>query len=130
MSAKLLRRVFCPQCGAMRVRHGRSPYAVCPYGHGKLVRRFTKVEEREAVEAKLPRARRAGGRKFTIDGHEGLFGYRNGNGRRRAQPGNPVDPGEVIARHETDTRRLVRLFSPLEGNNVAGPDQQLDQSRG
>jgi len=110
----LIRRVFCSECGAMRIRNGRSPYAVCPNGHGKLVQRFTRAELRQAIEVRLPRARRLGRREFTIDGHEGLFGYRDGDGRRRANPGDQVAPDQVIARHETQSRRLVRVFSRLK----------------
>jgi len=118
MSTTLMRRVFCPQCGAIRVRNARSPYAVCPNQHGRLVPRFTKAEEREAITEALPQARRTGRRQFTIDGHEGLFGYRNGSGRKRARPGDPVDQGEVIARHETGTRRLIRVFSSSGNKDV------------
>ena len=114
LEKSLIDRVFCSQCGATRIRNGRSPFALCPKGHGKLVRRFTKTQERQAVEAVLPEARREGRNVFTIAGHQGEFCYRNGKGRKRARPGDSVEPGEMIARHETKTRRLVRVFSPVE----------------
>ncbi len=50
----LVKRVFCPQCGAMRVSPQSSRYAVCPNGHGKLVPRFTAAERNKAIIAKLP----------------------------------------------------------------------------
>ena len=108
---RLDKRVFCPQCGAMRICHPRSQYAVCPNGHGRLVPRFTKAEARQVFAASLPRARRIGRNKFAIDGRKGLFGYRGGSGRRPAKPGMPVRRDEVIARHVTAKRQLVRVFA-------------------
>ena len=105
------KRVFCPQCGAMRICHRRSQYAVCPNGHGRLVPRFTKAEARQALIAAVPRARRVGRNLFKIRGHAGLFGYRNGSGRRPARPGMPLEPDEVIARHVIGRRLLIRVFA-------------------
>jgi len=103
--------VFCPECGAMRVRRRRSPYAVCPNGHGKLVPRFTKADVRQAIVTTIPRARRVGRNRFQIKGHKGLFCYRGGSGRRRAEPGMPLRPDELIARHRTRKRQLIRVFT-------------------
>ena len=108
---RLDKRIFCPQCGAMRICHPGSPYAVCPNGHGRLVPRFNKSEARQAFVASLPLARRVGRNKFTIQGRKGLFGYRGGSGRRPATPGTPVARDEVIARHVTATRQLIRVFA-------------------
>ena len=108
---KLVKQVFCPECGAVRIHPRRSHYAVCPNGHGKLVPRFTEAERRKAIAAKLPRARRVGRSVFVIDGHEGRFTYRNGNGRRLAAPDQQVQADEVLARHMTRTRMLIRVFA-------------------
>jgi len=105
------RQVFCPECGAVRICNPGSPYAVCPNGHGKLVPRFTKKRARLAFIASLPRARRAGRNLFRIGGHPGLFGYRNGSGRRPARPGMSLEPNEVIARHVIGKRQLIRVFA-------------------
>jgi hypothetical protein len=105
------KRVFCPQCGTMRICHRGSRYAVCPNGHGRLVRRFTKAQARQALIASLPRARRVGRNLFKIHGHPGLFGYRDGSGRRPARPGMPLGPDEVIARHVIGRRLLIRVFA-------------------
>ena len=114
----LARRVLCPECGAVRICCRRpSPYAVCPNGHGKLVRRFTRSEAREVINATLPRAQRVGRNRFQIEGHSGLFEYRNGNGRKAAAPGAKINPGEVIARHVTPRRQLIRVFSQKESRN-------------
>jgi len=110
MSA-LVRRVFCPQCGAMRIRLHRSRYAVCPNGHGRLVSRFTETERHKAIASKLPRARRVGRNAFVIDGHEGRFAYRAGSGRRPATPDQKVEADEVLARHVTRARTLIRVFA-------------------
>jgi hypothetical protein len=105
------RRVFCPECGAVRVRNAGSPHAVCPNGHGRLVPRFSEAQMRKALVAALPRARRLGRNRFSIDGREGLFGYRNGSGRRPASPGMSVQADEVVARHVTRSRQLIRVFA-------------------
>ena len=118
----LCRRVFCPECGAVRICNVGSPYAVCPNGHGRLVRRFTKAELRKALAAKLPRARRLGRNRFTIHGHEGLFGYRNGSGRKPASPGMSVEADEVIARHVTRSRQLIRVFARKVRSGKKGLD--------
>ena len=108
---KLVQRVFCPECGAMRIRQGRSKYAVCPNGHGRLVSSFTQAERCKAIAAKLPQARPIGRRVFAIDGLRGRFAYRDGSGRRPAAPDAKVQPGEVVARHVTNARTLVRVFA-------------------
>ena len=105
------KQVFCSQCGAMRICHPGSQYAVCPNGHGKLVPRFTKQRAHQAFVASLPRARRVGRNLFKIQGQEGLFGYRNGSGRRPARPGMPLGPDEMIARHIIGKRLLIRVFA-------------------
>lgn len=107
----LVQRVFCSQCGAVRICHGRSRYAVCPNGHGRLVPRFTRAERRKAVAAKLPRARRVGRNTFEIAGRRGKFHYRDGSGRRPTAPDAKARANEVIARHVTATRTLVRVFT-------------------
>jgi len=111
-----LKQIVCPECGAVRICHRGSRYAVCPNGHGKLVPRFTKAEAHEALAARLPVARRVGRNEFTVDGQEGLFTYRNGAGRRPVQPGTEVGPDEILARHVTPTRRLIRVFSRKNGD--------------
>jgi hypothetical protein len=108
---KLVQRVFCPQCGAVRVRPHRSRYAVCPNGHGRLVPRFSTVEFRKAIAARLPRAWRLRRNVFVIDGCEGRFRYRAGNGRRSAAPDEKIEVDEVLARHVTRTRTLIRVFT-------------------
>jgi len=108
--SRLVTRVFCPQCGAVRIHPHRSRYAVCPNGHGRLVPRFTRAERRKAIVAKLPRARRVGRKAFAIDGYEGRFAYRNGSGRRPAAPDAIVQADEVLARHVTRVRTLIRVF--------------------
>jgi hypothetical protein len=108
---KLVRRVFCPECGAIRIHPNRSRFAICPNGHGRLVPRFTAAERRKAIAARLPRARRLGHNQFVIDGHEGRFAYRDGNGRRRAAPDERIQADEVLARHVTRTRTLIRVFA-------------------
>ncbi len=108
---ELCRRVFCPQCGAVRVCPPGSPNAICPNGHGKLVPRFNKADLRKALVAAVPKARRVGCNRFSIDGRKGLFQYRNGSGRRPAHPDTPVGPDEVLARHVTAKRQLVRVFA-------------------
>jgi len=115
MSRNLIHRVFCPECGAVRICHRRSPFAVCPNGHGRLVRRFTKAELWQAIALRLPLATKAK-RVFTIEGRDGKFVYRNGNGLKPARPGDSIKPGEVIARRETRARRLVRVFSPVDSS--------------
>jgi hypothetical protein len=117
---KLVKRVFCPECGAVRIRQGRSRYAVCPHGHGRLVPRFTNAERRRAIAAKLPQARRVGCKTFVIDGHEGRFGYRDGSGRRPAAPDATVGADEIVARHVTATRTLIRVFARRPKRKTTG----------
>jgi len=112
----ILKQVLCPECGAVRISHRGSRYAVCPDGHGRLVPKFTKAEAHEALATLLPVARRIGRNKFTIDGQEGLFTYRNGAGLRPVEPGTVVGHDEVLARHVTPTRRLIRVFSRKNGD--------------
>ena len=121
--SKLLNRVICPECGAVRICHRGSLYAVCPRGHGKLVRRFTRAEAKEAIASLLPRARRVGSNKFQVDGHDGLFGYRNGAGLKPVEPGAKVKPDEVIARHVTRTRQLVRVYARIAPRKTRSDDE-------
>lgn len=107
---KLVARVFCPQCGAVRIHAHRSRHAVCPNGHGRLMPRFTKAELRKAIVAKLPRAWRLGRNSFVINGYEGRFTYRDGSGRRPTAPDAQVQADEVLARHVTRARTLIRVF--------------------
>lgn len=104
----LVKRVFCPECGAIRIHPHRSRYAVCPNGHGRLVPRFTKAEQRKAIVAKLPRAWRVGRNAFVIDAHEERFVYRDG--RRSTAPDAIVHSDEVLARYVTRARTLIRVF--------------------
>ncbi len=117
---KLVKRVFCPQCGAIRICQSRSAYAVCPNGHGRLVPRFTAAERRKATAARLPRARRVGSKTFVISRHHGQFVYRNGNGRRPAAPSRQLQANEVLARHVTRTRTLVRVFTRKNSRKTKG----------
>ena len=105
---KFVTRVFCPQCGAVRIHPHRSRYAICPNGHGRLVPRFTRAERCKAIVAKLPRARRVRRKAFIIDGYEERFEYRDG--RRPAAPDAIVQADEVLARHVTRVRTLIRVF--------------------
>lgn len=111
MSPSLKRRVLCDECGSVRIRHGRSPYAVCPNGHGRLVAHFTHRERRRAIVAALPHARRVRRHAFQITGHDGLFDYRNGSGRRPVEPSATVQADELVACFFTGTRTLVRVFA-------------------
>jgi hypothetical protein len=111
MTKPLTKRVFCNVCGAVRICHGRSRYAVCPKGHGRLVPRFTREERRKAIVAKLPKAHRAGRRTFRIDGHDGLFRYRNGCGRQPAEPDTQLTTEEVLACYVSRDRAFVRVFA-------------------
>ena len=119
---KLVHQVFCPECGAMRIHQPRSRYAICPNGHGRLVPRFTEADRREAVTMRLPRARRVGRNRFTITGRRGEFTYRLGSGRRPVTPDQKVAADEVVARHVTATRTLIRVFArrpPRKSRGVA-----------
>ena len=107
----LARRVFCPECGAVRIANGGSPYAVCPNGHGKLVRRFKKGEIKQALKEALPVAHRVRRNTYTICGQSGLFCYRDGAGRKPVVLGAPLHPNEVVARHVGQTRQLIRVFT-------------------
>jgi hypothetical protein len=95
----------------MRISHSGSRYAVCPNGHGRLVPRFSKSEAKQAFVATLPRARRVGRSRFTIQGHEGLFCYRQRSGLRPVQPGASIAPDELIACRVARKRRLIRVFA-------------------
>ncbi len=108
--SNLTHRVFCPECGAMRIRNHRSRFAVCPNGHGRLVPRFTEVERRKAIVRRLPRAWRVGRSEFFIDGYDGRFAYHNG--RQPATPDATVGSNEVLARYVTRARTLIRVFVP------------------
>lgn len=107
----LARRVFCPECGAVRIANGGSPYAICPNGHGKLVRRFKKREIKQAFKEALPVACRIKRNTYAICGQSGLFCYRDGAGRKSVVLGTPLQPNEVIARHVCQTRQLIRMFT-------------------
>lgn len=108
---RLLKRVFCPQCGALRIRRGRSAHAVCPHGHGKLVPRFSSAEYEQAIAVKLPLAQKIGRSTFLLAGCEGQFIYRNGSGRRPVAPDAQVRSDEVVGRHVTGKRTLIRVFA-------------------
>ncbi len=116
------KQVFCPECGSLRISHPGSQYAVCPHGHGKLVPRFSKTRARAAFVASLPRACRVGRNLFKIHRRAGLFGYRDGSGRRPARPGTPVGPDEVVARHVIGKRLLIRVFARKFQPAVSGGD--------
>lgn len=107
----LARRVFCPECGAVRIANGGSPYAVCPNGHGKLVGRFRKGDIKVALKEALPVARKVGRNTYTICGQPGQFCYQDGAGRKPVVLGVPLEPDEVIARHVGQTRQLIRVFT-------------------
>lgn len=107
----LLKRVFCSECGTLRICHGRSPHAVCPNGHGKLVPRFTVAQRRQAIAARLPLAQKIGRNTFLLAGRQGQFSYRDGSGRRRVEADAKVQADEVVGRHVTGHRTLVRVFA-------------------
>ena len=111
MKRSTLNRVFCDECGAIRIHNSRSPYAVCPNGHGRLVRRFTSQEQREAILETLPQAQRVGRHAFQIAGHDGLFDYRAGSGRRPVGPDASVQANEVVACYQASNRVFVRVFA-------------------
>jgi hypothetical protein len=119
---RLQKQVFCSQCGTIRICRPDSPYAVCPNGHGRLVPRFTKREAKQAFVASVPRARRVGRNRFTISGHAGLFGYRDGSGRRPARPGMNIGADEVIACHAAKKRRMIRVFARKALRQKSGGD--------
>lgn len=106
--SNLIQRVFCPECGVMRIRNHRSRFAVCPNGHGRLVSRFTEIERRKAIMKRLPRAWRVGRKTFVMDGYEGRFAYQNG--RQPVRPDATVGSNEVLARYVTPARTLIRVF--------------------
>jgi hypothetical protein len=108
---RLVRQVFCSECGAMRIHPHRSRYAICPNGHGRLVPRFTEAQRREAVAMRLPRARRVGRNRFAIAGRKSQYAYRLGSGCRPVTPDQSVAADEVVARHVTATRTLIRVFA-------------------
>lgn len=108
---RLSEQFVCPECGAVRICHPKSLYAVCPNGHGRLMPRFTQADLQQTFAATLPRARRVGRNRFKIAGHKGVFGYRNGSGRRRAVPDTVIQADEVIARHVVRKRQLIRVFA-------------------
>jgi hypothetical protein len=104
----LIQRVFCPECGAMRICNHRSRFAVCPNGHGRLVPRFTETERCKAIAKRLPRAWRVGRKAFVIDGYDNRFVYQNGP--QPATPDATVGSNEVLARYVTRARTLIRVF--------------------
>jgi hypothetical protein len=108
--SNLTQRVFCPECGAMRIHNHRSRFAVCPNGHGRLVPRLTEADRRKAIVRRLPRAWRVGRHVFVIDGYDDRFAYQNG--RRPAMPDATVASNEVLARYVTRARTLIRVFVP------------------
>lgn len=108
---KSVERVFCPECGAIRIHVLGSRYVICLNGHGRLMPRFSNAEFRKAVAAKLPRAWRLRRNLFVIDGREGRFTYRAGNGRRAAAPNERVEADEVVARYVTRARTMIRAFT-------------------
>jgi hypothetical protein len=122
---KLVNRVFCRECGALRIRHGQSAYAVCPNGHGRLVPRFSAQERRQAIAARLPRAYRIKRNEFVIDGYDGRFIYRNGNGRRATSADERVQADEVLARRVLRKRTLIRIFArkPPRKKDIAGKSE-------
>jgi hypothetical protein len=121
MSDALTKRVFCGECGSVRIRQGRSRHAVCPEGHGRLVAAFTLRERRKAIVTALPQARRIHRHAFEITGREGLFDYPAGSGRRPVEPNASVQADELVACYYTGTRTLVRVFcqKPTSQPNVS-----------
>ena len=115
-------RFVCPECGEVRITHRGAQFAACPNGHGRLVPRFTQQEARAALLAAVPRARRVGKNLFRIRGRAGLFVYRDGNGRRAARPGTRTQPNEIIARHVTPKRQLIRVFTRKYRSDEGGND--------
>jgi hypothetical protein len=111
VSSSLAKRVFCNECGAVRICQGWSPHAVCPNGHGRLVPRFNRQELRKAIVATIPLAQRVRRHAYQITGHEGLFDYRAGSGRQPAGPDTPVEANEVVACYLTPKRAFVRVFA-------------------
>jgi hypothetical protein len=87
-------------------------YAVCPNGHGRLVRKFTKAEARRATLAKLPEATRVNRKHFTIEGHKGLWEWINiplkANEKARALKAN-----QVVAKYMPGGAMWVRMFTKI-----------------
>jgi hypothetical protein len=86
------------------------------------VPRFSKSEAKQAFVAMLPRARRVGRNRFSIQGHEGLFCYRQRSGLRPIQPGASVAPDEVVACRVAKKRRLIRVFARKPVPTKSGGD--------
>ena len=105
---ELQRRVFCPKCGCTRIRTSRQ-YAVCPNGHGKLVRKFTKAETKRATLGKLPEATRINKKHFAIKGRKGLWSWINSP----AKPGDKVEANQMIARYMPGGAMWVRVFTKV-----------------
>jgi hypothetical protein len=118
MSQPSIKRVFCNVCGAIRICQGRSRYAVCPNGHGRLVPRFTRTERRRAIIARLPKAHRAGRHVFRIDRHDGVFQYRDKCGRQPAEPDVELKTDEVVACYVSRDRAFVRVFARKQGRRA------------
>ena len=57
---KLVNRVFCPECGAIRIRQPRSRYADLSQRAWPPCAAVHRADRRKAVTARLPRARRVG----------------------------------------------------------------------
>jgi hypothetical protein len=110
----LVTRVFCPECGVIRIHAHRSRYALCPNGHGKLVPGFTAAERRKAIAKRFPRAWCVGHNVFVIESHSGRFAYRGGNGRRAVALNVAVQDDEVLARHVTRARTMIRIFTRID----------------
>lgn len=113
----LAQRIWCPECGSVRMRSRTFRYTVCPNGHGKLVPAFTKADYKMTVVSGLPEATRvwAPAKSFTIVGREGLWFWEAGDGNRLAGPGAHVRNDQVVARYHTPGGlTLVRVFTQVK----------------
>jgi len=113
VAKELTERVFCSECGSVRMRHAGSRYAVCPRGCGRLVARFTRPQIRMAVLSRLPRAFADGHGHYTISRRKGTFVFRDGDGRRPAAADAVVGPDQVVAWLYNEGRLRIRIFTRL-----------------
>jgi hypothetical protein len=112
---ELARRVFCPECGQVRLRNAGSRYAVCPNGHGKLVRRFDNKELRMATIASLPRAFPNPDGTYTVSRRTDRYCFEHGDGCRPVMPGAATRADQIVAWIYNAGRLRVRVFTKLGG---------------
>jgi hypothetical protein len=102
----------CRDCGAELVNIPGTPHAVCPNGHGRLVRRFSR-DERKALRlarkwGPLPQAKRIRphGKRWVIDGQEGEWILARDDNRLAVPQDAHLDVGELLAKLHIVRRRF------------------------